>query len=245
MTNNYDRTTAFHYSIYRPSLHFIILKECLKHENICSLGLDVGCGTGQSSIALTRFCNNVVGIEPSKAMLHKAIYHPRIEYKYYNKENFTFPNDYFDVITFAGSLFYAKSQALLNEVVRVSKNSSRIVIYDFELSLDWILEKLNLKRSHHQNSSYDHQIDFNELYDKPIKIKGRFTNNIPLEISLKNLSHLLLSSREHYYLLLKTFGQDNLYNELLEKLYSTFTTETIVINATTYSTVYQNIKERI
>lgn len=44
-------------------------------------GLDVGCGTGQSPIALANYCRQVVWIEPSEAMLQKSIAHPSIAYR--------------------------------------------------------------------------------------------------------------------------------------------------------------------
>lgn len=242
MTSEYDQITAFHYSAFRPSLHLLILKKCLEKGEIFSLGLDVGCGTGQSSIALTNFCNKVIGIEPSKEMLHKTIKHPSIEYSYYNKKQFNFSDDYFDLITFAGSLYYAKSQTLLDEVVRVTKKSSKIIIYDFELSVDVILENLNLESASKQKLHYDHQVNFDELNEEHIKVVNNFKNNLSTEISISNLSHLLLSSKENYCLLLKSLGKEDLYSKLSQKLYSEFKTEKILVNTMIYSIVYQNIK---
>jgi ubiquinone/menaquinone biosynthesis C-methylase UbiE len=242
MTHEYDQITAFHYSAFRPSLHLMILKECLEEGKEFSYGLDVGCGTGQSSIALTNFCNKVIGIEPSKEMLQKSIKHPRIEYSQYNKKYFDFSDNYFDLVTFAGSLYYAKSQTLLDEVVRVTKSASKIIIYDFELSVDVILEKLNLEIGFEQKLHYDHQVNFDDLYKEHIKVKKEFKNYLSSEISISNLSHLLLSSKDNYSVLLKSLGKENLYNKVSHKLHSIFKAENILIDAITYSIVYQNIK---
>lgn len=242
MVEEYGQITAFHYSAFRPSLHLQILKECLEGGDEHCLGLDVGCGTGQSSIALTNYCKKVIGIEPSKEMLEKSIKHPSIEYSHYNGNYFNFQKDYFDVITFAGSLYYAKSQQLLDEVIRVGKDASKIIIYDFELSLDNILEKLNLDSTLKQKSNYDHQVNFNGLNQNSIKVEKEFKKSLSLEISMGNISHLLLSSKDNYSLLLETFGRDNIYNKISQKLYLIFKSKSILVEAKTYSTVYQTLK---
>ncbi len=219
MASEYDQITAFHYAAFRPSLHLPILKQCLEKGVEHSLGLDVGCGTGQSSIALTNFCKKVIGIEPSKEMLEKSIKHPRIVYSHYNRQNFDFPDNYFDLITFAGSLYYAKSQQLLDEIVRVGKNASQMIIYDFELSLDTILEMLNLEPTFAQESHYDHQVNFDGLNQEHIKVEMEFKGN--------------------YNLLLESFGKDDLYNTVSQKLRARIKSENTLIDAKTYSTVYR------
>ncbi|MCJ7465313.1 MAG: class I SAM-dependent methyltransferase, partial [Maribacter sp.] len=225
MTKEYDHITAFHYSAFRPALHKYILDECLKgHEENC-LGLDVGCGTGQSSIALTNYCEKVIGIEPSKEMLDKSLQHPRVEYAHYNCKKIDFESNYFDHITFAGSLYYAKSQKLLDEVIRVSKHTARIIVYDFEIRLDTIMEKLNVDCRSKQKSNYNHQENFSGLNQKNISIKQKLVKSLSLEITNANLAHLLLSSKDNYNLLIHKFGYDNLHDKISKKLNSIFKSE--------------------
>ena len=242
MAGEYDKLTAFHYSAFRPSLHSDILKECIEEDDKRSRGLDIGCGTGQSSIALANLCDNVIGIEPSKEMLKRSIRHQQVDYQYYDGASLHFPKNHFDIITFAGSLYYAKSQLLLDEVVRVGKNGAAIIVYDFEILLDEILEKLTPNQSSNQISNYDHQINFDRLDQSDITLQKRSYNRVTLEVSLENVSHLLLSSKDNYSVLQETFGADELYNKIIQKLKSTFTTKGASINANTYSTVYQIIK---
>lgn len=115
---DYNAITARHYAAYRPPLHSLILGRCLEDENKFTLGLDIGCGTGQSSIALYEFCERVIGIEPSTEMLSGALTHPHVDYVFFDQERIDFPDNSFDVVTLAGSLFYAKSQILLDEILR-------------------------------------------------------------------------------------------------------------------------------
>lgn len=242
MASEYDQITAFHYASFRPSLHLPILKECLEEGIQHPSGLDVGCGTGQSSIALTHFCKKVKGVEPSKEMLGKSIQHPRITYSYYNGQYFDCRDSLFDLITFAGSLYYGKSQQLLDEVIRVGKKNSRIIIYDFELSLDMVLQMLNLEPTFGQDTHYDHEVNFNDLSQEHIKLEKEFNGNLQLEISISNISHLLLSSKDNYNFLLDSFGKDDLYQTVFQELGSTIKSKSTFIEAKTYSTMYRITK---
>ncbi len=82
MTYDYDLITAIHYSIFRPFLHKPILNKCIASEEKYDIGLDIGCGTGQSSIALMEFCNKVIGIEPREEMLQKSIKHSKLNIRF-------------------------------------------------------------------------------------------------------------------------------------------------------------------
>ena len=131
---------------------------------------------------------------------------------------------------------------MLDEVVKVTKKSSKIIIYDFELSVDFILENLKLGNASKQKTHYDHQVNFDGLNEEYIKVVKNFKNNLSTEISISNLSHLLLSSKENYCLLLKSLGKEDLYNKLSQKLYSELKAEKVLVNTKIYSIVYQNIK---
>ncbi len=142
MILDYDKITAYHYAAYRPALHEGILAEFLEPISLFEMGLDIGSGTGHSSIALAKYCSKVYGIEPSAFMMKKSLDHDQVTYQLYNKSTIDFEDDYFDVTTFAGSLYYAKSQLLVNELIRVSKNQSIVLVYDFEILLDELIAKL-------------------------------------------------------------------------------------------------------
>ena len=132
----YDQQIASHYASYRPPLHQMILNEALGKNTSFQKGLDIGCGTGRSTTALLPYCKKIVGIDPSKEMLSNATPHPSISYNCFDGANLPFRENQFDLITFAGSLFYAKSQRLLNEVIRVSKLGTRVLVYDFEIKTE-------------------------------------------------------------------------------------------------------------
>ena len=234
MSLEYDNITAYHYAAFRPLLHAQILREVLSSKNKVELGLDVGCGTGQSSIALTNFCKKVIGIEPSREMLDKVIVHSSVTYAYYDCEHIAYEDNLFDVITFAGSLFYGKSQQLLDETIRVSKNNGQVIAYDFNILLDPVIESIGIEPNVGP-ITYNHSEDFSGLSTNNIKLVTKTEKPVQLAISTTNLAHLLLSSKENYSLLQAHFGSDHLYQKVLDTLQD----KTATIEAKTYLTNYK------
>ncbi len=58
----YDDQIARHYAAYRPPLHQLIINEALENQ-LFEVGLDIGCGTGCSAIALADRCRQVFGVD--------------------------------------------------------------------------------------------------------------------------------------------------------------------------------------
>ena len=242
MSKDYDQITAFHYSVFRPSLHTKILDEYLKGHEKYNFGLDVGSGTGQSSIALANYCKQVIGLEPSKEMLSRSLPHPNVDYAHYDLKEIDFEKNTFDIITFAGSLYYAKSQYLLNDLVRVCNHSAIILIYDFEILLVGVLELLNIRRDSTPKSEYDHQVDFSGLDESKIDIVKRINNQIPIGISVPNLTHLILSFKDIYIQLLELYESQELYHQIARELSSKLDNNEVNVQANTYLTVYRVVK---
>ena len=242
MSKEYDKITASHYAAYRPSLHAKILKAVFDSSEKFELGLDVGCGTGKSSIALANYCSNVVGVDPSNEMLEKSLQHPIITYQLIDSNTFNFDNDVFDIITFAGSLYYAKSQSTLDEIIRVAKKNCRIIIYDFEIFLEPICIQLGLRSDLKQPNDYNHQANFSELNEQFITFDKELNNAASLDIKITDLAHLLLSSKDNYVRLSEAFGAINLYDETTMRLQTVFKNDITTLKAMTYLTSYSVIK---
>ena len=239
---DYDQTIAFHYAAYRPPLHAHILSEHLDAGVIKPLGIDIGAGTGHSAIALAHFCEKVIGLEPSQAMIDAAIPHPKVAYTLYNGAAFGIADDSGDIITFAGSLFYAKSQMLLDEVVRVSKPDAMVLVYDFEVLLQDILAMLSVGKTPKKPMPYNHQEDFSGLDQSAIKIDGQYTKSVSLDIAMPDLAHLLLSDENNCDLLMEVLGPDDLHAKVTQKLSASLKAESASTQAMTYQTVYKVTK---
>jgi len=236
MSFEYDAITAGHYAAYRPELHNEILKKCITNIDDFSLGIDIGCGTGHSSIALSKFCKKVIGIDPSENMIENAIVYPNVKYQKFTGQILAFEPNIAEIVTFAGSLHYAKSQQLLNEVVRVTKNKGLVIVYDFEMLLDDILRKLGLDSS--EVNSYDHEADFSGLSCNAISLIKVAREKTCLDIIASNLAHLLLSVKEHYQSFEKKLEKHNLRTKLSEILSNMNDSETFAIVANLYYKVY-------
>ena len=220
MMLEYDLVTAYHYDAYRPPLHQLILEKYLSQNQSFDMGLDIGCGVGHSSIALNKHAKQVIGIDPSEAMINRSTEHPGVAYQDWNpKDPLAFAPNTFDIITFAGSLFYAKSQFLLDEVLRVSTNTATVLVYDFEIHLEPILQLFQLSVPNEGNLAYNHQEDFSGLEDwGQLKELIREKEQGKLTLTATQLTHLLLSVKTYYQAFEQLFGTSNLEQKVNQQI---------------------------
>lgn len=216
MTERYDGQAARHYAAFRPPLHRLALERVLGTGERFAVGLDVGCGTGYSTVALADFCDRVFGIDPSPAMLKAAPPHPRITYLPGLGESLSsLPAPRFDVVTFAGSLVYTKSDALRRELTRVCPPSGTVVVYDFEILLAPFVEELGIARPE-VASDYDHQLNLSDWPEFELVSDG--TERIRLSASAGELAHLLLSDSHRYDALARNFPDADPFDRLVARL---------------------------
>ncbi|KXF82824.1 class I SAM-dependent methyltransferase [Enterovibrio coralii] len=236
MSDNYDSRTAHHYAAFRPPLHSLILSNAISGRSDYSLGLDVGCGTGYSSLALKNHCANVIGVEPSEAMLTlaKAQQPDGIRYLHGAGEAIPVEDNTIDIVTFAGSLFYAKSQQLVNEIKRVCLPNATVVAYDFDVVLDDALNMLgvDLKSS---SGDYDHAINFSDYAE--FAEHAVVAETIQLSVSAQELAHVLLSSTGRYDALANIFGDDDLHEKVARRIEQGYDAPSLPVN--TYYSTYQ------
>jgi ubiquinone/menaquinone biosynthesis C-methylase UbiE len=123
------------YAFGRPAVHERILERVREHLQLTSRvrrALDVGCGAGRSTAALGALAHEVVGIDPSPAMLaHCRAVAPRARFAVAAAERVPFTADTFDVITAAGSINYADLELALREISRTLTRPGTFVVYDF------------------------------------------------------------------------------------------------------------------
>jgi len=127
------KTAAERFAKGRPFFHpFIIqhVKDFLSPENSFSRALDVGCGTGFSSIVLKEIAENIVGIDASSEMISFAPKDERINYLIADAESLPLAEDAFDLITMSQILHWLDHAVFFTEARRVLKNKGWIVIYD-------------------------------------------------------------------------------------------------------------------
>ncbi|MEP6901097.1 MAG: class I SAM-dependent methyltransferase [Actinomycetota bacterium] len=127
------KSAAERYDKGRPRFHsFVIgkIKKFLALENSFELALDVGCGTGLSSIALKEISEKVVGIDISAGMLNQAKKTDDIQYVLASAENLPLCTGKFDLITISQAVHWVDKEKLFAEADRVLKPESLLIAYD-------------------------------------------------------------------------------------------------------------------
>jgi len=127
------QTAAKRYAKGRPRFHSFVIEKIVKFlapRKSLKLALDVGCGTGLSSIALKEISEKVVGIDVSAAMLKQAEKTGGIEYFLASAENLPFGAGKFDLITISQAIHWVDKEKFFAEADRVLKPDALIAAYD-------------------------------------------------------------------------------------------------------------------
>ena len=123
------------YAFHRPPIHGAIwqrIAAASPFEDKVAAALDVGCGAGASTAALAPFAREVMGVDPSEAMLRRARQAlPDASFVLGRLESLPLPHGAFALVAAAGSLNYADPAAALAEISRVLRPLGRFVAYDF------------------------------------------------------------------------------------------------------------------
>ena len=235
MSNDYDNITAYHYSAYRPALHLPILESCLEGKYF-EKGLDIGCGTGHSSIALANFCNEIVGLEPSSDMLTKTIFDKKVNYLHWEAKKLPFPNFYFEIVTLAGSWYYGQSQYLLDELTRVTRSGGKVLLYDFNIVLNEVLSVLNIPNA---ESIYNHQVNFSKFQSNHLQEVEMKKSSMTFSITSQELAHLILSVKPYYLFFEQKWGKQAVFSKTENTIQPYLMSTGSILTTYIYITLYQ------
>ena len=229
----YEDLTASHYSAYRPPFHSIILQIALSQNKIRQVGLEIGCGTGHSAKELARYCNLVIGLEPSKSMLLKIEKHGNLHYVNSPGEQIPLATRSVDVVTLAGSLNYIDREPLIRELVRICRANAEIVVYDFKIDLTRFEDILEVNFAD-SSLEYDHCANLSDhsIFDEIIDVEDELsTIATPMEIA-----HILLSDPERHGTLCKKYNILNPANLIASEIGCKF--KTVPVDSKIYCSVY-------
>jgi len=139
---NYFASTAAaqRYAAGRPYFHVQVIGRIAEFLNLetkkfsrqsvsLARALDVGCGTGQSSVALEAIAQKIVGVDVSQPMLDLAPRDPRISYIRAAAEQLPFEKQVFDLITACKAIHWFDHGPFLNEAHRVLRPGGWLVVY--------------------------------------------------------------------------------------------------------------------
>ncbi len=91
--------------------------------------LDVGCGTGHSTVALLPLAKSVVGLDSSRFMLAQTERHPAIDYRCGYAEALPFARGSFDLLTVCSAYHWFDQDKFLAESARVLRGGGWLVVY--------------------------------------------------------------------------------------------------------------------
>ena len=125
-------SVAARYTWGRPYFHPMIIQHIIPVLSLVlpvEHAIDVGCGTGLSTVALTAVARTVIGLDPSAAMLAYASHSPSITYCRAPAEYLPFADACCPLITVASAMHWVNQAAFLAEAKRVLTTSGWLVIY--------------------------------------------------------------------------------------------------------------------
>ncbi len=127
-----SQDAAARYAGNRPQSHgrvLGLLKRILGAALPVERALDVGCGTGHSTVALLPLARAVVGLDSSRFMLAQAEHHPAVEYRCGYAEALPFARGSFDLLTVCSAYHWFDQEKFLQESARVLRGGGWLVLY--------------------------------------------------------------------------------------------------------------------
>jgi ubiquinone/menaquinone biosynthesis C-methylase UbiE len=127
------QSVARRYVKGRPYFHPIIvdrIKEFLRITEPLSSVLDVGCGTGLSTIALKEAAKNIIGLDISPEMVSLAPVGKGVSYVVANAEYLPFADNGFDLLTLCQVFHWLDRNRFLTEANRVLRQNGWLAAYD-------------------------------------------------------------------------------------------------------------------
>ena len=126
-------TAAARYARSRPYFHPVVMsnvRDALGLREPVRRALDVGCGTGQSTVALRDFADVVVGVDSSPTMLAHAPQDAGLTFVVAPAEQLPFASGTVDLMTVASAFHWFDRERFLNEAHRLLRPSAWLVVYD-------------------------------------------------------------------------------------------------------------------
>ena len=127
-----SQEAATRYAGNRPQSHrrvLALVESILGAALPVERALDVGCGTGHSTVALLPLARAVVGLDSSRFMLAQAGGDPAIEYRCGYAEALPFARSSFDLLTVCSAYHWFDQEKFLQEAARVLRGGGWLVLY--------------------------------------------------------------------------------------------------------------------
>ncbi|HEY3476030.1 MAG TPA: class I SAM-dependent methyltransferase [Anaerolineales bacterium] len=148
-------SVAERYAKYRPYFHPLVMKKIeayLQLINPLAFALDVGCGAGQSALALKSIADFVVGADISVEMLRFAERRPGIDYIQAPAEQLPIKSDSADLLTTSLAYHWFDPQHFFAGARRILKDNAWMIIYN-----NWFAGQMKEEPGFEQWASADYE----------------------------------------------------------------------------------------
>ncbi|MGD8594286.1 MAG: class I SAM-dependent methyltransferase [Gammaproteobacteria bacterium] len=141
-----DQTVA--YNAYRPDYPEDMFTYLASIAPGSTLAWDCACGTGQASIHLVKYFQNIIATDASRSQITNAVTHPRIEYRVETAEHSSLQNHSVDLIVVGQALHWFDMTAFFSEARRVLTAEGIFAAWSYNLltltpEIDLIINDLN------------------------------------------------------------------------------------------------------
>jgi len=235
MLDSYSNAMATLYQSYRPPLHELLLKRVLKNQKFKKI-LDIGCGTGISSVALTSYGSEVYGYDPSPSMILKAQEHSNTTCVHQLEK---LPSQ-FDLVVFFGSLTYV-DDVDFDRYQRYVKPKGYLLCCDFQVDYQPVISKLSIIQD---TTSYDHAKNLASYEVHSYQTISNDQYEVEFECSIDQLSHLLLSETTIQKSIQEVYDDPQTSKHLRFALNTYFPEKQVKLIATLYYSYYIKVDEQ-
>ncbi|XP_055889152.1 putative methyltransferase DDB_G0268948 isoform X2 [Biomphalaria glabrata] len=134
-----DQKQTQFYAKFRPhytsEIYNTIVEFCKESHSDFDLAVDVGCGSGQSTIPLTEYFKKVIGVDVSENQIANAAQNAEnVTFKVSHAENLDFiQSNTVDLVTVAQALHWLDLEKFFSEVFRLLKPGGSFVTYGYGL----------------------------------------------------------------------------------------------------------------
>jgi SAM-dependent methyltransferase len=114
---------------YPPALFEWLASSAARRER----AVDLGCGTGQASVALAAHFDEVIALDPSAEQIAHAEPHPRVSYRVAPAEATALADASADLVTAAQALHWFDPERLHPELARIARPGAVFAAFTYDL----------------------------------------------------------------------------------------------------------------
>lgn len=122
---------AARYAAYRPRYPAALVDALADRADTAGVAWDVGCGSGQLSVALAGRFARVIATDPAQAQLDQAIPHPRVEYRCVPAEDSGLPDASVSLVVAAQAAHWFDWPRFVAEAGRVAAPGALIALVSY------------------------------------------------------------------------------------------------------------------